>query len=291
MNGALPYEWMASNSLVVAALLVIGVAAGIFGAILGLGGGIIIVPVLTLVFGLPIHYAVGASVISIIATSSGAAAAYVRDHVTNIRVAMLLEVGTTVGALSGALLSPYVEPKYLYLLFTGVMIYSAANMLRKRKDHLIAPSESSPLAKRLKLASSYPDALLGKEVDYGVKGVKFSVTLMLAAGCLSALLGIGSGVLKVPAMDGAMRLPIKVSSATSNFMIGVTGAASAGHYYMRGDLLPFIAAATALGVIAGSWVGSKLMMRMSPVWIRRIFILVLCVVAIQMGFKAFEASR
>lgn len=290
MNG-LPYEWMAHNSLVVAALLVIGIAAGIFGALLGLGGGIIIVPLLTLIFGLPIQYAVGASVISIIATSSGAAAAYVRDHITNIRVAMLLEVGTTIGALGGALLSSYVEPKYLYLLFTFIMVYSALNMLKKRKDHLITPAESSPLAKRLKLASSYPDALLGRDVEYGVTRVKFAVTLMLAAGCLSALLGIGSGVLKVPAMDGAMRLPIKVSSATSNFMIGVTGAASAGHYYMRGDLVPFVAGPIAVGVIGGSWIGSRLMMRMSPVWIRRIFVVVLCVVAIQMGLKAFAATR
>jgi uncharacterized membrane protein YfcA len=277
---------MANNALLELAILALSVGAGAFGAILGLGGGVVIVPTLTLIFGVPIHYAIGASIISVIATSSGAAATYVRDHITNIRVAMLLEVGTTLGALSGALLSPYVKAQYLYVLFAVIMVYSAGAMLRKRKQDLLAPEASSPLARRLKLASTYPDGTLKRAVPYGVTGVQLAFVLMLGAGLLSALLGIGSGALKVPAMDSAMRLPIKVSSATSNFMIGVTGAASAGHYYMSGLILPFLAAPVALGVIAGSWVGTKIMMRLSSLWIRRIFIVVLLLIAVEMGLKA-----
>lgn len=277
---------MSHNAVFELTLFLISIIAGIFGSILGLGGGIVIVPALTLLFGVPIRYAVGASIVSVIATSSGAAATYVRDHITNIRLAMILEVATTVGALGGAVLSPYVPAKVLFLLFAAIMLYSAAMMARPRKQDALAPENSDSWAKRLRLPSEYPDKQLGRTIAYGVTHVPIGWTAMLFAGVISALLGIGSGALKVPAMDSAMRLPIKVSSATSNFMIGVTAAASAGAYYMRGEILPFLAAPVALGVIAGSWFGTRIMMRLKSTWIRKAFVVVLLIVALQMVIRA-----
>ncbi|MBI3336127.1 sulfite exporter TauE/SafE family protein [Candidatus Peregrinibacteria bacterium] len=269
------------------AIFLISIVAGAFGSILGLGGGVVIVPALTLLFHVPIRYAVGASIVSVIATSSGAAATYVRDHVTNIRIAMLLEVATTLGALGGAMLSALIPSRYLFILFAVVLLYSAVIMLRtKRTSEALLPEESDSWAKHLKLASSYPDAALRQEVHYGVKNVPEGMGLMLGAGVISGLLGIGSGALKVPAMDTAMHLPIKVSSATSNFMIGVTAAASAGAYYVRGDIQPRLAAPVALGVLIGAWVGTRLMMRMHSNKIRKLFIGVLVIIAIQMALKA-----
>jgi len=274
-------------------LFLISILGGLLGAILGLGGGIIIVPTLTLLFGIDIRYAIGASIVSVIATSSGAAAAYVRDRMANIRVAMFLEIATTAGAITGALLAAQLASKYLFLLFSIILIYSALSMFRKRKlegarhPHQV---KSDPLSKTLRLSSSYPDASLGREVVYSVGGVKLGFVLMYAAGVMSALLGIGSGVLKVPAMDGAMGLPIKVSTATSNFMIGVTAAASAGAYYMRGDILPMIAAPVALGVFFGSWVGIRLLTKLPARSIRSLFIFVLVIVAVQMGLKGLKSG-
>jgi uncharacterized membrane protein YfcA len=265
------------------ALFSLSVGAGVFGAILGLGGGVLIVPALTLLFHVQIRYAVGASIVSVIATSSGAAATYVRDHVTNIRVAMLLEVATTVGALCGAMLSPYFPARVLFIVFSLILFYSALAMLRKRGDHTITETRDR-WALRLRLNATYPDR--GREIPYAVDRVPLGFTLMLGAGVISGLLGIGSGALKVPAMDTAMKLPIKVSSATSNFMIGVTAAASAGAYYVRGDILPLLAAPVALGVLAGSVLGTKLMMKLPSERIRQIFIVVLLLIAMQMGIRA-----
>lgn len=268
------------------AILGVAVVAGILGSILGLGGGVIIVPVLTLVFGVNIRYAVGASIVSVIATSSGAAATYVKDHITNIRVAMFLEVATTLGALGGACLSPFIPVRALYVIFSLILIYSAFSMLRHRSKEGHPLERGDRWAERLKLNSSYPDAASGQEVSYAVTQVPFGFSLMLGAGLISGLLGIGSGALKVPAMDGAMRLPIKVSSATSNFMIGVTAAASAGAYYMRGDIIPLLAAPVALGVLLGSLVGTRIMMRLPGEKIRKIFVFVLVFIALEMGLKA-----
>ncbi len=287
------HDWLSSPSVFEISLFLISIVAGIFGAVLGLGGGIIIVPALTLLFGVNIRYAVGASIVSVIATSSGAAAAYVRDHITNIRVAMLLEIATTIGALSGAILSPYIPQKFLFFLFASIMLFSAAAMFRKRGQETplkFAPKDGSKegndwWANRLRLNSSYPDG--GQTIPYIVTRVPLGFTLMLGAGVISALLGVGSGSLKVPAMDSAMKLPIKVSSATSNFMIGVTAAASAGAYYMRGEILPFLVAPVALGVLLGSTLGAKLMMRLKGESIRKLFLAVLLVVAIEMIIKGF----
>lgn len=267
----------------------ISVVAGTLGAILGLGGGVILIPVMTLGFGINIRYAIGASIVSVIATSSGAAATYVKDHITNIRVAMLLEVATSCGALGGALIAAYVNTRFLFAVFAVILVYSAFAMVRGRsKDVPEQPRPADPLATKLGLDSSYPDKSLGRDVAYTVHRVKLGFLLMIGAGMTSGLLGVGSGVLKVPAMDRAMGLPIKVSSATSNFMIGVTAAASAGTYFMRGDILPALAAPVALGVLLGAWIGTRLMMRAPSRQIRIAFVFVLVGVALEMGLRAWR---
>lgn len=265
------------------------VVAGTMGAILGVGGGILIIPLLTLLFGVPLRYAVAASIVSIIATSSGAAAAFVRDRLTNVRVAVVLEIATASGAVAGALVAGFVPERALYVLFATLITWSAIAMLRQRDDHPIAPEASDRWAKRLGLASAYPDARAG-EVAYGVTGVPGALALMAIAGLAAGLLGIGSGALKVPAMDRCMRLPIKVSSATSNFMIGVTASAAAGVYFLRGDVVPMLVAPVAVGVLAGSWIGSKVLVKASSRSVRVAFVLFLFFVATQLVWKAFRST-
>ncbi|MBC7693158.1 MAG: sulfite exporter TauE/SafE family protein [Methylotenera sp.] len=285
---SLGHALLASPKLFELILLLISVSAGVFGAILGLGGGVIIVPALTLIFGIHIRYAIGASIVSVIATSSGAAATYVRDRITNIRVAMVLEVATVIGALFGASISTRIDPSHLYGLFAAMLIVSAWLMYRKKPKGLrLAVAEKGSWAEKLRLNSSYPDFQLKKEVSYGVTNVPLGFVLMIGAGVISGLLGVGSGALKVPAMDTAMSLPIKVSSATSNFMIGVTAAASAGPSYMRGNIVPFLAAPVALGVLLGSYLGAKIMMRLRNKRIRSLFIVVLLLVSLEMALRAF----
>lgn len=280
---------MASQTLVglpfFLAVLGLGTVAGTLGSLLGLGGGIIIIPGLTLLLGVDIRYAIGASLVAVIATSSGAAATYVRDRLTNLRLAMLLEVATAAGALCGALLAGKFSTQVLFLLFAGIMGYSAFMMARSRNEEIPTGVKEHPLAAKLRLASSYPDAALKREVPYVVARLPLGVFLMYAAGLLSGLLGIGSGTLKVPAMDRALRLPMKVSSATSNFMMGVTAAASAWVYLARGDIAPLIAGPAALGVLAGSAIGTRLLSRARASRIRTLFAAVLCVIAIQMVLR------
>jgi len=269
-------------------VLGISVLAGILGSLLGLGGGIIIVPTLTLLFHIDIRYAIGASIVSVIATSSGAAAAYVRERMTNLRVAMVLELATTAGALTGAYLAGQLAVRWLYVIFGVVMGYSALMMFRKR--HQIAGEEiiAAPWADYLKLHSSYYDEAAGREIVYRVARTRVGLGLMYIAGVVSGLLGIGSGALKVPAMDLAMRLPIKVSTATSNFMIGVTAAASAGVYFARGDIDPFIAAPVATGVLIGAVLGSRLLGRLQSATIRVVFVAVLLWVSAEMLLKGLR---
>lgn len=265
-------------------VFVVSLGAGLLGSLLGLGGGLIVVPVLTLVLGVDIRYAVGASIVSVIATSSGAAAAYVRERLTNLRVAMFLELATTAGALTGALLAGYLSGHWLYLVFGGVMAYSALAMLRKLggEARVAAGPPDSGLADRLALHGSYWDEERGREVPYRVTRPLTGLGLMYAAGTVSGLLGIGSGALKVPAMDLAMGLPLKVSTATSNFMIGVTAAASAGVYFARGDIDPFIAGPVCAGVVLGAFTGSHYLTRVKSQALRMLFVGVLLVVACQM---------
>lgn len=266
-------------------LLIISILAGFLGSLLGIGGGIIVVPALTLIFSVDIKYAVAASLISIIATSSGAAASFLRDHLTNIRVAVLLEIGTVAGAMTGFLISSSIKSNWLFFLFGGFLFFSAIMMLRKKGDS--RAEEDHPWSQKLKLAGSFPDER-GVMTFYKVANVPFGLFSMYFAGILSALLGIGSGLFKVMAMDGAMKLPMKVSSATSNFMIGVTATASAGAFLMRGDIRPEIASPVALGIIVGSWVGAKFMTKMPAAQIRKIFVGILIIVSIQMMVKGFS---
>lgn len=273
-----------SIELFVVVMFLSAIGAGMLGSLVGLGGGILIVPILTIGFGVDIHLAIGASIISVIATSSGAAAAFVRDHMTNIRVAMLLELATSFGAVSGAIVAAWINPKALFFLFGGILIFSVFPMIKKLGEEIPKGVVNDDLANRLRLNSYYPDRKHGV-VHYNVTRVPLGFVMMYVAGIVSGLLGIGSGALKVLAMDTAMRLPIKVSSATSNFMIGVTAAASSGIYFWRGDIVPEIAAPVALGVLAGATVGARLLVRFRSETIRRIFIVVLVIVAVQMFLK------
>jgi uncharacterized membrane protein YfcA len=272
----------------VTVVFTISVVAGLLGSLLGLGGGLILVPILTLLLKVDIHYAVGASIVSVIATSSGAAAAYVRDRLANLRVAMFLEMATTAGALTGAFLAGVVSGRGLYLVFGAVVAYSAVVMLRKLRARADAPVPPDALADRLGLHSSYFDEATGREVDYRVTRPLTGLGLMYAAGTVSGLLGIGSGALKVPAMDLAMRLPFKVSTATSNFMLGVTAAASAGVYFARGDIDPFIASPVCLGVTLGAFAGSRYLTKLKSGWLRVLFVGVLLWVAFEMLRKGWN---
>ena len=278
-----------SIELFVVVMFLSAIGAGMLGSLVGLGGGILIVPILTIGFGVDIHLAIGASIISVIATSSGAAAAFVRDHMTNIRVAMLLELATTFGAVSGAIVAAWINPKFLYLLFGGILIFSVFPMIKKLGEEIPRNVVNDEWADNLRLNSYYPDRKHGV-VHYNVTRVPLGFVMMYVAGVVSGLLGIGSGALKVLAMDTAMRLPIKVSSATSNFMIGVTAAASSGIYFWCGDIVPEIAASIALGVLAGATLGARLLVRFRSGTVRRIFIVVLVIVAVQMFLKGMGVS-
>jgi hypothetical protein len=232
------------------------VAAGLLGSLTGLGGGVVIVPLLTLGFGVDIRYAVGASLVSVIATSSGAAVAYVREGFSNIRVGMLLEIATTLGATGGAVLAGMVSPTAIGVVF-GVVLLSSVYSSLKEPPRDVPEAAPDPLAARLRLDGVYP-ALAGPR-RYRARAVPAGFALMVVAGVLSGLLGIGSGAMKVLAMDRAMRLPFKVSTTTSNFMIGVTAAASAGIYLNRGWIDPGLAMPTMLGVLVGSMVGVRIL--------------------------------
>lgn len=260
----------------------ISFVAGLLGSLLGLGGGMIVVPALTLLLGIDIRLAIGASIISVIATSSGAAAAYVRDGLANLRVAMFLELGTTAGAITGAWVAGLLHPRWLFVLFGAILGASAVAMLRPRSVDRARHHPQTRLAHALRLHSTYFDPARGGEVAYRPTRPMLGLGLMYVAGIVSGLLGIGSGALKVPAMDLAMELPIKVSTATSNFMIGVTAAASAGLYFARGQIDPFVAAPVAIGVLGGAFAGSRLLPRISSRALRVTFVVVLLVVSLQM---------
>jgi uncharacterized membrane protein YfcA len=265
----------------------ISILAGALGALLGLGGGIIIVPALTLLLGLDIRYAIGASIVSVIATSSGAAAAYVREHLTNLRVGMFLELATTSGALTGAYLAGVIAGRWLFIIFGVVLAASAVEMLRQRHGVRGVPPRDA-WADRLRLHAAFYDPARSEVTDYRVTHTKIGLGLMYVAGAVSGLLGIGSGVLKVPAMDLAMRMPLKASTATSNFMIGVTAAASAGVYFARGDMVPFVAGPVAVGVLVGAFGGSRLLGQIHSRVIRILFVIVLWWVSIEMLWKGIH---
>jgi uncharacterized protein len=261
------------------------VFAGLLGSLTGLGGGVVIVPMLALGFGVDIHYAIGASLVSVIATSSGAAVAYVREGFSNIRIGMLLEIATTIGATGGALLATIVAPQAIAFIFGAVLILSVYSSIKGPGPD---PADIGPdrLATRLNLHGSYP-ALAGIR-HYHVRNVPAGFGIMSIAGLLSGLLGIGSGAMKVLAMDHVMRLPFKVSTTTSNFMIGVTAAASAGIYLNRGYIDPGLSMPTMLGVLLGSLIGARLLAGAKSQTLRWVFGGVILILGIEMIYNAFS---
>ncbi len=256
--------------------------AGLIGSLTGLGGGFVIIPLLTLLLHVDIHYAIGASLVSVIATSSGSAAAYVREGITNIRIGMFLEIATTAGAMTGAIVAVYIPSNYIAILLGVILVFSAVMSLRKKVIHL--GEHKSVLAKKLRLSGSYPSG--EGTVHYGVTNVVGGFFMMLFAGVLSGLLGVGSGALKVLAMDSIMRIPFKVSTTTSNFMIGVTAAASAVVYFQRGYIDPGISMPVVIGVLIGALSGSKILVNtQSSGWLRWVFAVVVLFLASQMIYN------
>lgn len=272
------------NVLIFTLLLwLVSTATGFLGALTGLGGGVLLVPVLTLLFGVDIRYSIGATLVSVIATSSGAAAAYVREGFTNIRIGMFLEIATTLGAVAGAFLAAHVSTHFIGVVFGVMLLYSS--YLSWRSEPNVAPLEKSDrFGDLLKLNGNYPTPR--GEQSYNVYRVPAGFGLMGAAGLLSGLLGIGSGALKVLAMDQVMRIPFKVSTTTSNFMIGVTAAASAGIYLRRGYIDPGLAMPVMLGVLLGSMIGAKVLVKAKTRVLRQIFSVVIAIMGAEMIFNA-----
>jgi uncharacterized protein len=263
------------------AVLFTSALAGLIGALTGLGGGVVIVPVLALLFHVDLRYAIGASLISVIATSSGAAVSYVREGFSNVRIGMFLEVATTLGAVGGAYLTTRVSTHAIGIIFGITLLYSAWSSFRRQHD--VASHPPNALAEKLRLSGDYP-AENGRKA-YIAQNVPAGFGIMLIAGILSGLLGIGSGAVKVLAMDHAMKLPFKVSTTTSNFMIGVTAAASAGVYLGRGYIAPGLAAPVMLGVLAGSLVGARLLVRIRVPVLRAVFAIVIVALGLEMIFS------
>ena len=270
--------------------MLIAVLAGFLGSLVGLGGGIIITPALTILFGFDIKYAIGASIVAVIATSSGSAIAFVKDHVSNMRVGMLLEVFTTAGGVVGALMAGVFSSKLLYIFFSLILLNSFYGMLKKtglitklKKEE--EKVENDKYADKYKLNSTYYDKATGETVKYNVTNVPQGSLVMFGAGFASGLLGIGSGAFKVVALDTYMKFPIKVSTATSNFMMGVTATASALIYFFNGTINPVVAAPIAIGTLIGSRTGAKVMQRLDAKYIRYIFLPILLFTIINMFLK------
>jgi uncharacterized membrane protein YfcA len=266
---------------------VVSFVAGFLGSLTGLGGGVVLVPLLTIFFHVDIRYAIGASLVSVIATSSGAAASYVKEGFSNIRIGMFLEIATTLGALMGAFLATHIPASILAIVFGTMLLYSAyiSHKPRTQAQRSLPPD---PLATRLRLNGSFPD--LDGPRSYNVQRVPAGFSLMFGAGALSGLLGIGSGAVKVLAMDQAMQIPFKVSTTTSNFMIGVTAAASAGIYLSRGYIDPGLAMPVMLGVLAGSLLGSRILIKAETKSLRLVFSVVILVLGLQMLYKGIWGS-
>ncbi|EPQ7199239.1 sulfite exporter TauE/SafE family protein [Providencia stuartii] len=257
------------------------------GGVLGMASGIFIVPILIFIFGIDIHIAIGASLISVIACSCVSAAPFLKRRLANVRLAIVLETATTIGALTGVFLIGIISTPVLYGLFAIILGLSAKQMLTRRHQTHHVTSPPTSWASRLQLHASYPDHV-GKEVSYQIGHLPLGMLLMYGAGLLSALLGIGSGVLKIPAMDSALRLPLKVSSATSNFMIGVTATASACAYFVRGDIDIDIAGPITLGSVIGALIGARLLMWLPAEKLRIFFVIILALLAVQMLLSAFD---
>ncbi len=263
------------------------IAAGLVGSLTGLGGGIIIIPLLTLGFGVPMHYAIGASLISVIGTSSGAAAAFVKEGFTNVRIGMFLEIATTAGAIGGALISGLLDANTIGIIFAAILILTVLLNLRDKPDHQ-EPLIAGSLEDKLQLHGTFPDNGVIKK--YAARNTVSGFLMMSVAGVMSGLLGIGSGALKVLAMDNMMKLPFKVSTTTSNFMIGVTAVASSLIYFQRGEIIPVIAAPVLVGVVAGSYIGSKTLMVSKTKKLKIIFAVVVSVLSAYMMYNGISQN-
>ena len=272
-------------------LFAVALGTSLLGGVLGMASGIFIVPILTMFGRIDIHTAIGASLISVIACSCGGAAPFLKERLTNVRLAVLLETATTSGALCGVFLAGLIPTAYLYCIFALILLLSAQQMLSRRKQSIVpaGAGASSSIGvgawAALRLDATYPETP-EREVRYSVQRLPLGMALMYGAGLISALLGIGSGVLKIPAMDSALRLPIKVSSATSNFMIGVTAAAGAAAYFARGEIVTSVAAPIALGSVLGAVLGARILMRVPNEKLRLMFVGILLLLALQMMFAA-----
>lgn len=270
-------------------MLSIGLLAGAIGSILGIGGGLIVTPFLTIFFGLDIKYAIAASIVVVIATSSGSAITYLKDNVINLKAAMFLEIFTTIGGLIGAILTGVINQSYLYILFSFVLVFSIINTIRKIKNrNKISEihNKNNKLADRLQLNGSYYDANLKQNINYKLARIPLGSTIMFGAGIMSGMLGIGSGIFKVIALDGAMKMPIKAANSTSNLMMGVTATASAILYFCQGMILPEIAVPVVIGVLTGAFIGSRIMPKLPTISIRIMFIIVALILSSQMIYKA-----
>ena len=263
-------------------LLAASYCAGLLGSLTGLGGGVVVIPVLTLCFGVDFHYAVGAALVASIATSSGSGSAYVKEGVTNIRLGMFLEIATTIGAVCGAAVAIYLNSNTIAIIYGGVLVLTAAMQQRRKSDH--DGVVGSEMARRLKLFGSWPQKD-GTMKHYQLRHVGGGFSVMYVAGVLSGILGIGSGVLKVIAMDGIMKVPFKVSTTTSNFMMGVTACASAVIYVQRGNIVPGMACPVMIGVLFGALTGAKLLKRLDVRLLRRIFCIVILMVSANMIYQ------
>ena len=263
-------------------LLAASYCAGLLGSLTGLGGGVVVIPVLTLCFGVDFHYAVGAALVASIATSSGSGSAYVKEGVTNIRLGMFLEIATTIGAVCGAAVAIYLNSNTIAIIYGGVLVLTAIMQQRRKSDH--DGVVGSEMARRLKLFGSWPQKD-GTMKSYQLRHVGGGFSVMYVAGVLSGILGIGSGVLKVIAMDGIMKVPFKVSTTTSNFMMGVTACASAVIYVQRGNIVPGMACPVMIGVLFGALTGAKLLKRLDVRLLRRIFCIVILMVAGNMIYQ------
>lgn len=263
------------------------ISAGLLGSLTGLGGGVIIIPLLTLGFGVPMHYAIGASLISVIGTSSGAAVAFVKEGFTNMRVGMFLEIATTSGAIVGALVSGMLNPNTIGIIFASILLLTVILNLKGKPDHQ-EPIIKGSLEEKLKLFGTFPDK--GVVKSYSARNIVPGFLMMMFAGAMSGLLGIGSGALKVLAMDNMMKLPFKVSTTTSNFMIGVTAVASALIYFQRGEIIPVIAAPVLIGVVVGSFIGSKTLMVSKTKKLKTFFAIVITILSIYMMYNGINKS-
>jgi len=274
------------DALVLLLVAVLCMSAGMVGALMGIGGGLIIIPLLTLGFGIPMQEAIGASLIGVIATSTGAASKYVKQGLTNVRLALFLEMSTTIGSIIGALIAVYTNQTVLLLLFSLLLVYAGYTMFR-HSEKCVSPEEMAAEGQMVDLSCQYVDPKDSCEVRYGVKGLRKGLGYSSVAGLLSGLLGVGGGLVKVPVMNVCMCVPLKAATATSNFMIGVTALTGAIIFYGHGLLDAYLCAAVALGVFAGAYLGTRLMAKRSSEQLRGWFAILLFIVAVTMVLKAF----